>query len=537
MARSDDPSSHAPAARHRPVLVILAAVIAAIIFLIFLVPFFVNVNDFRSQIEGELSGALGRKVTLGKISLAFYSGNLVAENVAIADDPAYSQSPFLRAKSLHVGVHVLPLILHHQLEVTHFTIDSPTIQLIQAANGKWNFSSLGGTSPKSSSSQPASLPDLSVARFSVSNGSATVSSVPPTGKPFTYTSINITVTDMSLNRNFPFHLSAALPAGGSVQLSGNAGPLARQDASDTPFHADLTLKDFDPVASGVIPADKGISGQVNVTAQVNSDGNQLTSTGKIQAVHLQLARTGSPAPNPVDIEYNVSENLDARTGKVEDIALHTGTVAAHVTGTYKLLPQGASLDLHLSAPSLPVDQLEQLLPAVGVTLPSGSSLHGGTLTATLSITGPATATTIAGPVEVDNTILSGFDLGSKIQGLNPFGGNSGATQIQTVKATVNSSPQVSQFTNIFADVPRIGTASGQGTVTPGGTLDFQLTAKLSSTQGLGAMAGSASKKVGGFLGSLLQGAVGTAQNSGVPLTITGTATNPSIRANLGAMLR
>ncbi|MFP5234823.1 MAG: AsmA family protein [Acidobacteriota bacterium] len=538
MARPDDSSPQAAGARRaRPVLTIVLVVIAAIIVLVFVAPLFVDVNDFRPQIENQLSSALGRKVTLGKISLAFYSGNLVAENIAIADDPAYSQAPFLQAKSLHVGVHVWPLLFHHQLEVTHLTIDSPAIQLIQSANGKWNFSSLGGSSPKSSKNQPGSLPDLSVAQFTVSDGSATVSSTPPTGKPLTYSAINVTVNGMSFNRNFPFQLSAKMPAGGSLQLSGNAGPLARQDASDTPFHADVTLKNFDPVAAGVIPPDKGISGQVNVTAQANSDGTQLTSTGKIQAVHLQLARTGSPAPNPVDIDYNISENLDARTGKVEDIALHTGSVAAHVNGTYKLTPQGANLNLRLSAPNMPVDQLLQLLPAVGVKLPSGSSLQGGTLTANLSITGPATATTIAGPVEVDNTTLTGFDLGSKIQGLNPFGGGNGATQIQTIKATVNSSPQISQFTNIFANVPKIGTASGQGTVTPSGALNFQLTAKLSSTQGLGAMASSASKKVGGLIGSLLQGAVGTVQNAGIPLTITGTATSPTIRANLGAMIR
>ena len=48
------------------------------------------------------------------------------------------------------------------------------------------------------------------------------------------------------------------------------------------------------------------------------------------------------------------------------------------------------LDMHLAAPNLPVDQLEQLLPAVGIKLPAGSSLHGGTLSANIAITGPAT---------------------------------------------------------------------------------------------------------------------------------------------------
>lgn len=556
---NDSPSPDRRGTRRHPALTIALAIIVVLIVIVLIVPFFINVNDFRPQIESELSSALGRRVTLGKMSLSIFGGSLVANNIAIADDPAFSQQPFLQANSLNVGVHVMPLIFHRALDITQLTIDSPSIQLIQAANGKWNFSSLGSGSssntaatgkpqqspaPKTAQSpdnasetnSSSGLPDLSVGEFKVENGTATVSSLPAAGKPLTYSSINLTVTGMSFDRNFPFQLSANLPAGGSVQLDGNAGPLARKDASDTPFHANLQLKDFNPVAAGAIEPSKGISMVANANAVVASDGSQLTSTGKVQAAHLQLARTGSPAPNPVDMDFNISENLDARAGRVEDIAVHTGNVTVHVAGTYHLTNVPV-LDLHLNAPNLPVDQLEQLLPAVGVQLPKGSQLKGGTLTANLAITGPATATTIAGPVEIDNTTLAGFDLGSKIQGLNPLGGSSGATQIKTVKATVNSSPQNTQFSNIYADVPQIGTASGNGTVSPSGALNFQLNAKLSANTGVGALASQASQKVGGLLGGLLQGAVGTAQKSGIPLTITGTASSPTIRANLGAMLR
>lgn len=521
--------------RH-PILKVVLGIAAAIVIVGLIVPFFVNVNSFKPQIESQLSSALGRKVTLGKLTLSLFSGSLVANDISIADDAAFSAAPFLEAKSLHVGIHVVPLLMHHQLEVTHLIIDSPAIQLIHAASGKWNFSSLGGSSP-SASSNPSSVPDLSVAELKIQNGRATVSAIPATGKALTYTAINFDAQQMSFARNFPFHLSADLPAGGSLSLKGNAGPLGRRDAADTPFHADLQLKHFDPVAAGVIDQSKGISMVVDLDAQLASDGNNLTSSGKIKAAHLQLARTGSPTPNPVDMDYSVSQNLDTRTGQVKDIALHTGNVAVHVTGGYRLTPEAVVLDLRLAAPNLPVDQVVQLLPAAGVRLPSGSSLHGGTLTANLSITGPATASTIAGPVEIDNTTLAGFDLGSKIQGLNASGGSSGGTAIQTLRASVNSSPQTTQFTNIYASVPQIGTANGNGTVSPSGALNFSLTAKLSSTSGVGALASQASKQVGGFFGSLLQGAVGTAQKSGIPLTVTGTASNPSIRANLGAMLR
>ena len=47
------------------------------------------------------------------------------------------------------------------------------------------------------------------------------------------------------------------------------------------------------------------------------------------------------------------------------------------------------LALHLAAPNLPINQVEALLPAAGVRLPSGSSLQGGTLTANLAINGPS----------------------------------------------------------------------------------------------------------------------------------------------------
>lgn len=532
-----DGTSLPPQRRRHPALRIVLVLVVLIIVLIAVVPFFVNANAFRPQIQDRLSSALGRRVTLGHLSLSFYSGSLEADNIAIADDPAFSSSPFIQAKSLHVGVHVWPLIFSHQLEITHLTLDAPAIQLIQAQNGKWNFSSLGGNAPRKQQTQPASLPDLSIGDLRIKDGRATISSLPATGKAVRYSAIDLTARQISFTRSFPYQLSANIPGDGTFHLDGNAGPLARQDASDTPFNATLDIAHFDPVAAGVIEPGKGISMLVNAHAQLASNGKDLTSTGKIQAAHLQLARTGSPAPNPVDVDYNIAQNLDSRTGRVNDIAVHTGGVAAHVTGTYRMTPQAVNLDLHLSAPNLPVDQLQALLPAVGVRLPSGSSLHGGTLTANLNITGPATETTIEGPVEIDNTTLAGFNLGSKIQGLNPLGANGNATSIQKVSTVVHSSPQTTQFSNIDAVVPAIGSATGSGTVSPSGALDFHLNAKLSATSGMGQLATQASKKVGGFLGGLLQSTVGTAQNSGVPLTITGTASSPQIRANIGAMLR
>ncbi len=149
--------------------------------------------------------------------------------------------------------------------------------------------------------------------------------------------------------------------------------------------------------------------------------------------------TALPRRSPVDITYTVNHNLEARSGQINDLGINTGGVTVHVNGTYAMKGAQTTLALHLAAPNLPINQVEALLPAVGVRLPSGSRLQGGTLTANLAITGPATAPTISGPVQVDNTRLTGFDLSSKIGGLKPVSGSQGGTQIQTLRANVNSS--------------------------------------------------------------------------------------------------
>jgi AsmA protein len=519
---------------------VAVAAVALVVVVIVLVPFLVNVDTFRPTLEDQLSTALGRRISLGHLSFSLLSGSLVAENISIADDPAFSTSPFIEAKSLYIGVEIGPLLFHRQVRITKLTIESPAIHLIQAQNGIWNFSSLGRTAAATPAPKgQTALPDLTVGELKIKDGSATVSSLPATGKPFVYSDINLDVQQFSFLKSFPFQLSAKLPGAGSFDLKGAAGPLAQKDAADTPFNATLQLKHFDPVAAGVVEPTAGISMVVDIDAQLASDGDSLTSNGKIQAANLQLARTGSPAPHPVNIEYTISDDLDARTGKVSDIALHTGSVVAHVIGSYRLTPQAVVLDLHLAAPNLPIDQLEELLPAVGVKVPSGSSLRGGTLTANLAITGPATAVTLTGPVEIDNTQLAGFDLGSKIEGLNPFGGSGGGTNIQTLRTDVNSTPQSTQFSNIYGNLPQIGTATGNGTVTPSGALNFSLVAKFNSSTGIGVVANQAKTAVSNLLGGFGRFAskVPISTSNGIPLTITGTATNPRIRANLKAMLK
>jgi AsmA protein len=513
-----------------------AAVVLLMIFVVTLVPVFVNADTFRPTVETQLSSSFGREVTMGRLTLSILAGNLVADDIAIADDPSFSSVPFIQAKRLDVGVEILPLVLHHQVHITRLNIDTPSIQLIQNATGKWNFSTIGGASGQTQSS---SVPDLTVAELKITDGSATVSSIPLTQKAFQYSAVNLTVKSFSFLKSFPFDLSATLPGAGSLKLTGDAGPVSQKDTTLTPFQATLQLRDFDPVASGIIDQSKGISMVDDVDAQMKSDGVTVSSSGKIKAVRLQLVPRGSPAQEPVEMNYTVSDNLQSRLATVSDLSVQAGTAAVHVQGTFQFTAQAVMLDLHLTAPAVPVDQLENMLPVVGIHLPSGSSLQGGTLTANIAVHGPATTATLSGPVEIDNTRLVGFDLGSKIQGLNALSGTSAGTEIQVLKANVVSSPEGAKITDIYGNLPQLGSATGAGTVAQSGAIDFNLTAKLNSSNVLGAAANSAVNAVGGIIGGFLHpnSKPAPASNRGIPIIITGTASSPSIRANIGAMLR
>ena len=277
---------------------------------------------------------------------------------------------------MRIGVKLEPLIFDRKLIVTSFKAAEPSIRLLRSAAGTWNFASIGhgGSSPNSSSAQQESaFPDLTVGEIKITGGTATVST--GAGNPMVYSNLALAAQRFSMVKNFPFQISAGLSGGGTLSLDGTAGPIDQQDASATPVNAKLDLSHFDPVAAGLVDPSQGLSMLAVVSAQIASDGKMLAANGTVDASRLKLSANGSPAPNPVQIRFSLHDNLVARTGTVDSLNLGTGAVGVNVTGSYSIAGPGASpmtLDLQVAAPKVPVDQIEALLPAAGVRLPSGS---------------------------------------------------------------------------------------------------------------------------------------------------------------------
>lgn len=523
-------------------LKISGVVVAGLILIILLVPFLINVNSFRPRIESELSAALGRAVTVGNLRLSLLTGSVAADDLAIADDPSFSKNPFIRAKALKVGVEVLPLIFAKQLHVTHITLEQPQVFLFHSPGGEWNYSSLGHASgaaatpasadsaqPKGSTPPPASGtssgPGLSVSKLEISDGRVEVAETGAAGKSHVYDAVTVKVTNFSFTSEFPFTVSANLPAGGTLSLEGKAGPIDATDASLTPFSGKITVKALDVAASGFIDPASGISAVADFEAALSSDGKQLHTHGALVANKLKLSPKGSPAATAVNVQYDLIHDLHKQSGELTQAGVTLGKAVAKLSGSYHLDPDPTTVSLKLNADDMPVNDLVTLLPALGVVLPPGSSLQGGTLTSDLTIDGPLAKLVIVGPVKLVNSKLAGFSLGSKLSAVSKLTGSSASgsdTVIQNLSLEARVAPSGITTSNVNLTIPSLGVLTGNGSISPANGLDYKMVAALSggAIGGVSAVAGLGGKEKGG----------------GIPFFIQGTTSDPKFVPDVKGML-
>ena len=145
----------------RTALSVIGILIVLLVIVITAIPMFLNTDSFRTRIETTLTNSLGRKVTISKLSLSIWSGGMVADKVTVADDPRFSNQSFIQADSVKISVELIPLILSRQVHVRGFDLQSPQIQLLRAANGTWNYSTIGNSANKPATSGRTDQADLS----------------------------------------------------------------------------------------------------------------------------------------------------------------------------------------------------------------------------------------------------------------------------------------------------------------------------------------------------------------------------------------
>jgi AsmA protein len=469
-------------------LKIIAIVLVLLLAVVLALPFVLDVNQFRPQLESKLSDALGRQVKMGNLKLSILGGSVGVEDINIADNPEFSRSPFVTAKSLKVNMELKPLIFSKEIRITGISLDQPAISLVRSSSGKWNFSDLGGKEEKQAenpgaiSQSNAFIRDLKIAggRVTITEGGK---------KPSIYDDVAITARNLSFTTSFPFSIAASLSGGGKFKLEGKAGPLNQTDLTTTPLTASVAINHFDLVESGFAAPASGLAGLVDFKGSVASDGKQAKSEGKSNVTKLQVIKGGSPAGQSIDLDYSLSYDLGQKSGSLTNVKVQCGKAVAQLSGNYAVRGEDLNLAMKLRGTNMPVQDLTALLPAFGVMLPKGSSLEGGALNVDLATEGPVNKLVTTGTAEISNTRLVGFDLSGKMAVLATLAGlkSNQKTEIEKFTSGMRMAPEGIQISNLLLVLPALGDISGTGKIAPDQTLDFTMLAKLKPAAGIGSV--------------------------------------------------
>ena len=160
-----------------------------------------------------------------------------------------------------------------------------------------------------------------------------------------------------------------------------------------------------------------------------------------------------------------------------------GKAVAHLTGSYDAHGKVTTVNLKLNGQGMPVDDLEAMLPAVGVILPPKATLKGGDLNLTTSSTGAVDKLVTTGSVKLQNTTLANFNLGSKMAAISALSGkNTGNdTSIQNFSSDVRLAPEGTQGEQHQSHCSRHRRSHRSWSRSPSNELAFKMKAHVGGT--------------------------------------------------------
>ncbi len=124
-------------------MVAVAIILVFLVGVILLLPFLLDLNQYRDQYLPVLEDALHRKVSVEDARLTLFPKlGVQLKDVVIADDPAFSAEPFMAVPSVQVVVQWKPL-LQRRVQVESVLIENPVVRVIRSSTGSLNIATMG----------------------------------------------------------------------------------------------------------------------------------------------------------------------------------------------------------------------------------------------------------------------------------------------------------------------------------------------------------------------------------------------------------
>lgn len=354
-------------------MVVGLLVFALLLGLIIALPFLLDLNRYREQYLPLLENTLQRKVDMGDVRLTLFPTlGLYVQDVQIADDPAFSQTPFLVVPSVEIVVSWKPL-LQKKIQVEQVLVHDPHIHVIRTKDGALNTASIGrvssGPLSPSHNDEPAKevnplLGVFAVENLSLSGGQLTYEDRRDKNGSF-YAVENLVLTTESVQWGKTARIQAEgmlQPFQTPIHFQGHVGPL--QPTLDIPridFEGNLGKVDWSAkgkLTNGTLDMDVQVPRLATDDVPLELSLTKPVVVSPINA-HVQMpvwSSTGTSSPSGIRIQ---SFKADLHLGNTLVHLVGEGTpLVFHVQGTASALStQDFPVNFPLARPVV-FDQLD-----------------------------------------------------------------------------------------------------------------------------------------------------------------------------------
>ncbi|HVP53820.1 MAG TPA: AsmA family protein [Candidatus Eisenbacteria bacterium] len=516
----------------RKLVIAVVAVVVVLILALLSLPYFIDINQYRGEIQAQLQNSLHRPVQFGALSLGVFPLRVEAQNVVIGEDPRFHSSvPFAQVGEMDISLKLLPL-LTKSIEMKGLTLKRPKLELIKDAAGVWNFSSLGqapatpappGQIPPPAPTAPAQQTapskapaasagaSFAIDELKITDGQVAVTDLQKREPRAVYDHIDLTVDGFAPNKQFEIELAAHIPGRGAetLSLAGKVGPLNQAQMLSTPFDGKLKLKEVSLA---------GAQKFLNVSALEGSDAMLSGTTDLVNSAGKMAARGSLKVDDavvhnvtvgyPITAEFDVADDLNSDLLQIKQGEVKLGSTPLSLSGTLNTHGTPSVADLSVSAKDASIEDAARLAAAFGVAFNPNAKITGK-LSANVHAQGPTNNLALNGTVNGRNLEVTGKDIPQavKVPSLDltmtpqeirsgPFTATSGATtlagqmtiaQYTTPSPTVDASfktvnGKVDELLNIAKayGVGAVEGISGSGAI----TLDLRATGPIKNTDAM-----------------------------------------------------
>ena len=512
----------------RKLVIAIAAVVVLVLVLILCLPYLIDINQYRGEIQAQLQNRLHRPVQFGALSLAVFPLRVKAQNVVIGEDPRFhSQLPFAQVGEMDISVKLLPL-LTKSIEISSLTLKRPQIELIKDSAGVWNVSSLG-QAPAAPAAAPAAPVEpqaaqrpatatasssgggFSLNELKISDGQVAVTDLEKHQPRQVYDHIDATVSDYAPGKQFSIELAAHVPGKGAeaLSLAGKVGPINQANMLSTPFDGKLKLNEVSLAGAQKFLNSAALEG---TDAMLSGSTDLVNSAGKMAAKGSLKIDDGIvhnvPVGYPITADFDVIDDLAADVIQIKQGDVKLGSTPLTVSGSLNTHSTPSIADLNISAKDASIEDAARLAAAFGVVFSPNAKITGN-LTANVHAQGPTNNLVLNGTVNGRNLEVTGKDIPQsvKVPSLDlamtpqeirssPFTATSGATTLagqMTIAQYTTPSPlidatlktvngKVDELLNIAKayGVSAVEGMSGSGAI----TLDLHATGPIKNTDAM-----------------------------------------------------